>query len=59
MKMYTLYEVCEILKISRSLLYRLMDKGDLGYHRVGYFRRVSEKQLNQYLQNCNSEVLHI
>jgi excisionase family DNA binding protein len=36
----TVAEVAEFLHVSRSMIYRLMDRGDLPYHKIRTSRRV-------------------
>lgn len=56
--LYTIRETAQILKISVASVYRLMSKGDLQWHDVGKLRRVSQKQIDDYLernQNGNQD----
>jgi excisionase family DNA binding protein len=41
--------VAERLAISLSKVYSLIDRGTIGYYRIGGSIRVSEEQLNTYL----------
>lgn len=52
LRMLKILEVCQLLGISRATLYRIMESGQLPYHRVttGGARRVSVGDLKQYLQ---------
>lgn len=46
-------QVAEVLKVSRTTVYKLMDGGQLPYHKVGNNRRVSEADFNAYLGRCS------
>ena len=49
-KLFTVSEVCFILKVSRATVYRLMKNG-LRYCRVGAARRISKEMLDAYMMN--------
>lgn len=53
--LYTIEECEELLSLSRSQLYRLVDQGDLETVKVGKSRRVTQSQLHAFvsrLEQC-------
>lgn len=53
--MFTVNEVAEQLRVSRSVVYALIDAGKLVSHRIGLGRgtiRVAEEDLAAYLDAC-------
>jgi excisionase family DNA binding protein len=55
-KLFTVAEVAEILKISKPTVYRLFKSGELEWHSVGEHRRVSQIQIDRYLErNTNGQ----
>lgn len=48
-KVYTVKEVCEILKISRTTLYKFVDDGVLTGVRIGKHLRFTHEELNQLI----------
>lgn len=42
-------EACKFLGISVATIYRLMERGELTYTRVGYGRRIPKNAIEQYL----------
>lgn len=50
--MLTVTEVSERLKISRSKAYGLIDSGKLAHYKIDCSVRVSEEQLQEYLNAC-------
>ena len=55
-KLYTPSEVAEILRISRSLVYDLIQEGTIAIHRISRGKRgpvrISEDDLQEYLAGC-------
>ena len=49
MTVYTLDEVSDILKITKRTLYTYVQSGHLKASRIGRYWRVSEKQLQEFL----------
>ncbi len=47
---YTVEEVAELVSLSRSQLYRLMDMEELATIRIGKSRRVTHAQLDAFLR---------
>ena len=45
----TIREATVFLRVSRSFLYKLMDRGDLAYCRFGAARRVPWAELRRYV----------
>lgn len=60
MKFYTIADISDLLKISQSNAYALVETGKLVAHRIGVGRgtiRVSDDDLQDYLGNCRTEVV--
>ncbi len=55
-KIYTLDEVSEILKITKRTIYTYVKEGSLKASRIGRYWRVSEEQLQEFL-NTGTPVL--
>lgn len=53
-KLYTISEVCLILKVSRATVYRLMESERLAFYRVGNSRRVAVEQIEECLRQTSS-----
>lgn len=49
-KVYTPEEVAEVLAISKTTVYRLVDKRELPAHKVGGTLRFPITEINQYLE---------
>lgn len=47
---YTIEETAEMLKVSRAMLYRYMNKGLLAYVVVGERRRIPQSALNAFVR---------
>ena len=52
--MLTVFEVAQRLGVSRGLVYKLINRGDMECHRVGSVIRVAESQLQGYLERTHS-----
>ena len=52
-KLYTIKEACEILKVSRATLYRIIGKQDLLPVKVGGSVRFKESELNRFIESLN------
>lgn len=55
----TIREVAQLLKLSQSSVYQLVEAGRLAHHRIGHGRgsiRVSERDLLAYLERCRQEI---
>jgi len=46
---YTVEEAAELLSLSRAHLYRLIDLGELDAVRIGRSRRITARQLDEFL----------
>ena len=53
-KLYTAQEVADRLQIKKTTAYELIKRGELYSSKVGKQLRISEQQLNQYLEHSNS-----
>lgn len=53
-KLYTAQEVADRLQIKKTTVYELIKRGELYSSKVGKQLRISEQQLNQYLEHSNS-----
>lgn len=51
LEMYTLKEVCEMLRISRRTIYNLLKDGKLKGVKVGREWRFSREQIEEFLRN--------
>jgi excisionase family DNA binding protein len=49
-RLYKVPEVAEMLCVSRAMIYRLMDKGQLEYVRINCCRRVSAEAIEKLIQ---------
>jgi excisionase family DNA binding protein len=47
-KLYTVSEVAELLRLNKRSIYRLFQKGELAFLKIGGSRRVTEKQIDEY-----------
>jgi len=55
----TIREVAELLKLSQSSVYQLIEAGRLAHHRIGQGRgaiRVLEADLQSYLDQCRQGI---
>lgn len=50
-KVYTLDEVADILKLTRRTMYSYVKEGKLKASKIGKYWRVSEKALNEFIEN--------
>jgi excisionase family DNA binding protein len=53
-ELLTVSQISDILGISVSMVYALVNKGDIGSHRIGRCVRISRSQLDQYLDETKS-----
>ena len=59
-KFYTALEIAEKLKIKKTTVYELIKRGDLQSSKVGKQLRISEEQLDEYLNRTETrEPLHV
>lgn len=56
MILYTIKEVAAKLKVSLSMAYALVKRGDLGCYEIGGCRRVSDEQLTEYLEQARAAI---
>ncbi len=49
-KFYTIEEVAKILRVNERTVRKLIDRGELKTTRVGRQYRISQEQLDEYLQ---------
>lgn len=56
-KIYNLYEVCEILSVSRKTVKKYINLGELKAIRLGNQLRVTEESLNNFIANKQIKVL--
>lgn len=57
MRLLTVKEVSERLRISLSMAYRIIARGELACYEIGASKRVGEDQLEDYLERNRKEVL--
>jgi excisionase family DNA binding protein len=55
--LYNTNQVAKIMSISRSKVYELMNKGQLGSLRIGRSRRISGNQIESFIQNLEKVTL--
>lgn len=53
--MLTVKQVAERLSISRSLAYRMIRNGEIPSYRIASCRRVSEQDLQKYLERSQAQ----
>ena len=53
MKVYTLEELVDVLKVSRRTIYNYLKDGRLKAVKMGKYWRVTEKQLEEFLSPSN------
>lgn len=54
--MMSVKEVSARLSVSISKVYKLVEKRELAYHRIGGAIRISEDQIREYLQGTRRDV---
>ena len=55
-KLYTAQEIADKLKIKKTTVYELIKRGELESSKIGKQLRISEEQLNRYLQGGDPPV---
>ena len=56
---YTIREVAAELKISLSMVYALISRGELVCYEIGSCKRVKQSDLNAFLENRRKETKHL
>ena len=56
MKVYSMYEICEILNVSRKTITKYITSGELKAIRLGNQIRVAETALEEFLESKSIEV---
>lgn len=51
-KVFTTFEVAELLKLSRAQVFKLLHSGDLHSFRIGRQYRITESQLQDFVNRC-------
>jgi excisionase family DNA binding protein len=51
---YTVKETAMLLSLSRSLVYELINAGKIETIKIGRARRITSRQLEAYIQGCES-----
>jgi excisionase family DNA binding protein len=54
-KLLTVREVCDSLRLSRSTVYQLMERGVLRYLTIGRCRRVEMDELHRFVRAAREE----
>lgn len=57
MKLYTVDEIAEKLKLSKYTIYQRIKDGDLTAIRLGRCYRISEDDLQKYLDSCKIDII--
>lgn len=57
MEIYTVLEVARLLKVSESIVRRIMKSGDLGHIKVMGSYRVTKDQFDDYILNLSDDNL--
>ena len=52
MKLMSIRELSEQTGVSRSKLYELVERGDLPHFRIGGAIKISDQQIEEYLESC-------
>jgi excisionase family DNA binding protein len=52
LKLMSIRELSEQTGISRSKLYELIEGGDMPHYRIGGSIRISDAQIEEYLESC-------
>ena len=55
MNVHTVNEVAILLRLSKSKVYELVEQGKLGHHRFDGAIRISDEQIEEYLQKTKIE----
>ena len=58
-KLYTAQEIADKLKIKKTTVYELIKRGELESSKIGKQLRISEEQLNRYLQGGDASVSEV
>jgi excisionase family DNA binding protein len=45
-------DAARLMRISKAAVYGLMNAGKLAYHKFGRSRRISKKDLREYVERC-------
>lgn len=53
--LYTVSEAAQVLSLSRAVLYRLMQRGELASLKLDGARRITWKQLQAFVERLESE----
>ena len=54
-KLFTIKEVCEMLKVSRATLYRIIEKNGPSPVKVGGGIRFKESELNRFIESLKEK----
>jgi excisionase family DNA binding protein len=57
-ELLTVDQVADILKLGRTKLYEIMDRGDLPSIRIDRSRRILRSDLDAYIARLRAEVAH-
>jgi excisionase family DNA binding protein len=56
-KLYTVKELCGILKLSKSYVYKLAERKQIGFFKIGTALRFNETHIQNYLEKCYSSFI--
>jgi excisionase family DNA binding protein len=54
MTIYTVNEVSAILKLSRSCVYKMAERGDIPSLKIRTARRFTEEQIRRFIEQCQT-----
>jgi excisionase family DNA binding protein len=57
--LFTTSQTAEIMNISRTKVYELMNKGELDSLRIGRSRRISTNQIETFIKNMNRKTIPV
>lgn len=55
MKVYTVEQVAEIVQLHRMTIYKYIDQGKLKANKIGKGWRITQKQLDEFIEGDNHE----
>jgi len=53
-KLYDVSEVSEMLKLSKSCVYKLVERKNIGFLKIGSALRFNDEHIQRFLEDCAS-----